>query len=295
MFSFFSNLIHNIYSAVTKKFNTLFAKSAINQEELNELERILLESDVGSATTHAIMHTVQKNINQNNEPMTGAQLRTVLNETLKNILVPTPETDASITMLVGINGSGKTTAAAKLAHRYKKAGKKVLLVAADTFRAAAVDQLTAWAQKLDIPVISGTPGGDPGTAVFNGCQEFITGHYDYMIIDTAGRLQTKINLMLELAKLKRIIEKKLPNHQLRTLLVIDAMLGQNSLEQALLFHEATQLQGIILTKMDSTAKGGIVFAISQRLHIPIYYISAGEQADNIAPFNRDEFIESLLG
>lgn len=295
MFNFFSQFITTLYQNFSKQFNALFAKNSINQQELDELERILLESDVGSSATHTIIDIVKKSAAERHEPMTGAQLRSVLNTTLKDILLPAPQTDAPITMLVGINGSGKTTAAAKLAYHYKKMGKKVLLVAADTFRAAAVEQLTAWAHRLDVAIVSGTPGGDPGTAIFNGCHEFATGQYDHMIIDTAGRLQTKINLMHELAKLKRIIEKKVPHQALRTLLVIDAMLGQNSLEQALLFNQATQLQGVILTKMDSTAKGGIVFAISQQLHIPIYYISAGEQAEHIAPFDRNTFIESLLG
>ena len=190
--------------------------------------------------------------------------------------------------------AGKTTCAAKLAYVYTQQGKRVLLVAADTFRAAACEQLQAWAQKINVGIVLDTTAQDPASVVFKGCEEFKKGGYDILIIDTAGRLQTKANLMQELAKIKRVITKHFPEESIDTLLTIDSMLGQNSFEQAKLFKESTQVNGIILTKMDATGKGGIVFGIADQLEIPIAYIAFGEQSNQIKPFDKDEYIDSLL-
>jgi fused signal recognition particle receptor len=207
---------------------------------------------------------------------------------------PAATLDSQVFVLVGINGSGKTTFAGKLAHKLKQEGNNVLLVAADTFRAAAPEQLTAWAQNIGVDIVLGTPNQDPAAVVFAGCERFKKENYDAIIIDTAGRLHTKTNLMNELAKIKRVITKQLPDKSITTLLTIDAMLGQNSFEQAKLFKECTDVNGIVLTKMDGTGKGGIVFAIAHQLHIPIAYISFGEQLDNIKLFDAQEYVHDLL-
>ena len=226
----------------------------------------------------------------------GESLKAALQDILLTILQKpkAPASDAQIFILVGINGSGKTTLASKLAHHYVKQGKKALFVAADTFRAAAQEQLNAWATKTGSAIVHGKPQQDPASVVYTGCQELIAQGQDILIIDTAGRLQTKINLMNELAKLKRVIEKQLPSHTVHVLLTIDSMLGQNSLEQARLFKECTQVDGIVLTKMDGTGKGGIVFAIADELEIPIKYITFGEQISQMKLFDRKEYVENLL-
>ena len=195
---------------------------------------------------------------------------------------------------MGINGSGKTTFAGKLAYDLHKQGKKVLLVAADTFRAAAPEQLKQWAIRTGASIINGKEGQDPASVVFTGCEQFKSQGFDALIIDTAGRLQTKTNLMKELEKIHKIISRQLPNYTPCTLLTIDAMLGQNSFEQATLFNESTQLDGIVLTKMDGTGKGGIVFAITQQLGIPVAYIAYGEQPEQLKLFNAQEYVQELL-
>ena len=197
-------------------------------------------------------------------------------------------------MLVGINGSGKTTLAAKLAYHAKSKGKKVLLVAADTFRAAAQEQLGLWAQKLNADIELGKQGQDPASVVFAGCQRYKQQGYDTLIIDTAGRLQTKTNLMKELEKIKRVIGQQVPNQTINTILTVDSMLGQNSLEQARIFHESTKLDAIALTKMDGTGKGGIVFAIADELGIPVAYITYGEAIEHLKIFDADEYVQNLI-
>jgi fused signal recognition particle receptor len=224
-------------------------------------------------------------------------LRDALEQALLEILQLAPvydQTHYQVFLLVGINGAGKTTSAAKLAYYWMQQGKKVLLVAADTFRAAAVEQLSTWAHRHMIPIVSGTQGQDPASVIFAGCQQFIQDHYDILIIDTAGRLQTKINLMHELTKIKRVISKQLPSTSMSTLLTVDALLGQNSLSQATVFKENTEVNGVILTKMDSTGKGGIVFALAHDLHIPIAYCTFGEHIEQIALFNNKNYVYELL-
>lgn len=295
MFSFFKKALTNIYSSLTNRLSSLFSRPTLDSSTERELERILLEADTGVVMTKIIMdrlraETAQGKITTGNDVKN--LLQTVLNESahgLKNY-----PNNASIYLLVGINGSGKTTCAAKLAHHFHTQGKKVLLVAADTFRAAAPEQLAAWATTTSATLITGKTGQEPASVVFNGCEVFAKGDHDIMIIDTAGRLQTKINLMRELEKIRRIIEKKAPQATTCTLLTIDAMLGQNSLEQARVFHESTPLDGIILTKMDGTGKGGIVFAIMHELNIPIAFMTYGEKLEDMAPFNLTDYISSLL-
>lgn len=293
MFNFIKNTLTKIYAQVSSRLGSLFSRAQFNEQTQKELEEILIGSDMGVKTSRQIIDNLKKTVAYNAD---GATIKAALAQELRAIL--SQKYNASnagpIYLLVGINGSGKTTTAAKLAHQFKAQGKRVLFVAADTFRAAAVEQLEQWAQRLSIPVIKGKEGQDPASVVFAGMQEFKSGNYDAVIIDTAGRLQTKGNLMKELTKLHQVIAKQAGDKTVTTLLTIDAMLGQNSLEQARLFSESTQVNGIILTKLDGTGKGGIVFAIAHELHIPVAYISFGERLDQIKLFDAQEYITNLV-
>ncbi len=288
---------------------------------------LLLSADTGVQTTRTIITKLKEQFNRG-EIQEGKDLQTALadilldilkeSERVKNITVRMDSTSSprtvinpsdrpelvegfdrsseqsNIYLLVGINGSGKTTFAAKLAHKLSQEGKKVLLIAADTFRAAALEQLTCWAEKTGTDIVLGTPQQDPASVVFQGCEKFKQENFDALIIDTAGRLQTKVNLMKELEKIKKVIHKHLPDAPINTLLTIDAMLGQNSFNQAQLFNESTDVTGVVLTKMDGTGKGGIVFGIAHELNIPVAYISFGEQADQMRLFNAQEYVQELL-
>lgn len=293
VFSFLKKTFQKIYAQVASPIKALFARP-INQETLKELETILLSADTGIRTTRFVLDAATKAW-QNGTLKDGHDLKSLLEDTLKKMLAtPTYQAHDTVYLLVGINGSGKTTAISKLAHMYKKEGKRVLCVAADTFRAAATEQLASWAQKIGVDIVTGKEGQDPSSVVYAGVQEFKKGAHDVLIIDTAGRLQTKIPLMKELEKIKRVITTQLPQRKIVTLLTIDAMLGQNSFEQAKLFHESTPIDGVILTKMDGTGKGGIVFAIIHELHIPIAYVSFGEQPDQFKLFDPQEYVHDLL-
>lgn len=293
MFSFIKNTLNNIYSTFTTKIHSLFLRNQIDQETLHELEKILIEADTGVKTTRIILDNLKKKFSEGKLEK-GEDLKKALQEELLKILKPFNQEQAQIYLLVGINGSGKTTFAGKLAHKFIQEGKKAMLTAADTFRAAATEQLEIWAQKTGAEIISGKQGQDPGSVVFSACEYYKNDDSKILIIDTAGRLQTKTNLMNELAKLKRIIKKQLPETRICTLLIIDAMLGQNSFEQAKIFNEATDIDGIVLSKMDGTGKGGIVFAINQELGIPVAFITYGEKLEQLKPFNTQEYVEQLL-
>ncbi len=295
MFGFVKNALSKIYQQVTSKLAGLFGRTAVDEATLKELEIILLSADTGVSTTRMVIENIKNKVNKG-IIATGTDLKQALKEELRTILKPVDPTieNKNVFLLVGINGSGKTTCAAKLAHRFIKQGKKVLLAAADTFRAAAVDQLTTWAAKIGATIVQGNPGQDPASVIYQACEQFKTGGYDVLIIDTAGRLQSKANLMKELEKCKKTVQKQLPNAKTVTLLTIDGMLGQNSFEQAKLFHESTQLDGIILTKMDGSGKGGIVFGVAHQLGIPTLYISFGEGLEDIALFEPEKYLEELV-
>ena len=296
MFSFIKNKLQKIFSTVTSKLGSFFSRTTIDEAALKELEILLISSDVGVATTRSIIAALRKQMA--NDVIDGVQLKAHMHTILLDILTQHKAPDLSkekVFLFVGINGSGKTTSIGKLAQHYTQTGKKVLLVAADTFRAAAPEQLNQWALQTGADILIGKEGQDPASLVFQGCEKFKNENYDILIIDTAGRLQTKINLMHELAKIKRCVQKQLPNKNVVTLLTIDAMLGQNSFEQAKLFKESTDVTGIILTKMDGTGKGGIVFAIAQELAIPVVFITFGEQSDQIKKFDAQEYVSELLG
>lgn len=293
MFSFFTTTFKKVFNRLHGALGALFSRSTIDAQSLKELESLLIQADVGSATTQMIIERIKKACA--GKEITGAMLKEVLEQELLQMLKQYQfKSDARIFLLVGVNGSGKTTSAAKLAYEQAQAGKKVLLVAADTFRAGAVQQLMQWGERLKIPVVVGKEGQDPASVVYVGCQQYIKEHYDVLIVDTAGRLQTKSNLMKELEKIRNVIGKACPGQSITTLLTVDSMLGQNVMEQARLFHESTPLQGIILTKFDGTGKGGIIFAIANELQVPIAYIAYGEQLDAWMPFNAQEFVARLL-
>ncbi len=294
MFTNLREKLKNLYTTITTPLKTLFGRPEVDAAALKELENLLIQADMGIKTTRAVMAQLTKAAESQDAQLDGAQLKALLRNELAKMLITAPKNNPTVYLLVGINGSGKTTCASKLAQQLQQQGERILLVAADTFRAAAADQLQVWAERTNVGIIRGKDKQEPASVVFQGCVKFREEGYTKLIIDTAGRLQTKANLMQELAKIGRIITQQLPEAQIATLLTIDSMLGQNSLEQAQLFHESTPLHGIILTKMDSTGKGGIVFAIQQAIKVPVTFISYGEQLDAFAPFDGITFIDQLL-
>jgi len=276
----------------------LFDRTTVAEETWDELEELLISADVGVATTHKLIGRVKQRVREEklNE---GSQIRSALKEEMVGLLRVDVESRAvskqdscRLILVVGVNGSGKTTSIAKLAHDFKHEGKRVILAAADTFRAAAVDQLKHWGERVGVEVVAHQPGGDPGAVVFDALQAAQARQAQVVIIDTAGRLHTKFNLMEELKKIKRVAIRY--NLSQEVLLVIDATTGQNGLAQARHFTEAVGVSEVFLAKLDGTAKGGIVLAICDELGIPIAYIGTGEQLDDIAPFDADAFVEAIF-
>ncbi len=296
MFNFLKDKISKIAETFTTKAASLFSRSSVDEDLLRELEILLISSDAGYHTTQKIMTSLREEVAAE-RISDGAGIQAALQTQLEGILAtPSPgDVTPTVIMLVGINGSGKTTFAAKIAALLKAEGKKVLLVAGDTFRAAATQQLGVWGEKTGTEVYVGKDGQDPASVIFDACTKFKEENFDHIIIDTAGRLQTKVNLMRELEKMRKIITKQLPDAPVGTWLTIDAMLGQNSFAQAEIFHKATKLDGLILTKLDGTGKGGIVFAITQKLGVPILYITFGEQPGDVKAFDASEYVQTVLG
>jgi fused signal recognition particle receptor len=294
VFNFIKNQLKKIYTSISSKLSGLFSSHQVDTQTLKFLERILLEADTGVATTRSLITKLESDV-KSGLITQGADLKQALFTELLNIATQKEYTpNAPIVLFVGINGSGKTTTAAKMAAQLKNNGKKVLLVAGDTFRAAATEQLREWANKIGVDIVIGAENQDPASVIFSACEKYQTEKYDILIIDTAGRLQTKTNLMKELEKIGKTINRQLPNTKISTLLTVDAMLGQNSFDQAQLFNESTRLDGIVLTKLDGTGKGGIVFSIMQKLQVPVAYITFGEQLENIKTFNAQQYVTELL-
>jgi len=275
----------------------LFDRPALSDELWDELEELLISADVGVNTTGRLIERLKQRVER--EKIKEASLvRTALKEEIVSMLMvggggllsPT-DGKIGVVLVVGVNGVGKTTSIAKLAYSVKEQGKRVLLVAGDTFRAAAIDQLKVWGERIRVPVIAHQPGGDPAAVVFDAL-ESAKKKADIVIVDTAGRLHTKFNLMEELKKIRRVVDKASMEPQV--LLVLDANTGQNGLTQAKYFTEAVKVTGILLAKLDSTAKGGIVLAICDELKIPILYIGTGQELDDFAPFDPEEFVEALF-
>jgi fused signal recognition particle receptor len=295
MFKFFKAKVNKIYNQFTKKVSSIFTNNNLDEKFLNELKILLLSSDTGVKTTNKIIDHLKNKISSKNIN-NMEEAKSELEKILLNILEINSKNNElnKIIMLVGINGTGKTTFAAKLANQLKNNNQKVLLIAADTFRAAAVEQLKSWGEKINIEVFAPSKSSDPASAVYDGLSKFKNENFDYVIIDTAGRLQTKVNLMKELEKINKVIKKITPEQKVTSFLTVDAMLGQNSFEQAKIFKEITDINGIVLTKIDGTGKGGIIFSITQELNLPVKYITFGENIDDIKKFIDKEFINDLL-
>jgi fused signal recognition particle receptor len=274
----------------------------IDQANLDELEELLIASDVGARCASSLVEQV-KNSAQGEEQLTQERLRGLLKAGVLSQLVEVPRDhriyrpseSPLVILVVGVNGVGKTTTVAKLAARYSEQGKKVVMVAADTFRAAAVQQLVEWGKRLGVQVVSGAENAKPGTVVFDGMVAAKEAQADIVLIDTAGRLHTKANLMQELEGVRNSIRKHIPDAPHETVLVLDGVSGQNALVQAREFNEAVRLTGLVITKLDGTPRGGIIVAISQELAVPVFFVGVGEKADDLIPFSRSEFVDALLG
>ncbi|MEE1318410.1 MAG: signal recognition particle-docking protein FtsY [Ruminococcus sp.] len=269
----------------------------IDEELFEELEELLVMGDVGVATAEKICAELRTRVKK--EGITDpAQINSLLEETVSEMLKGGEELDIStspsIILVIGVNGVGKTTTIGKLANNFTKQGKKVILAAADTFRAAAIEQLDIWAQRSNCEIIKQNEGSDPAAVIYDAISAAKARHADVIICDTAGRLHNKKHLMDELAKINRIIDRELPDASKEKLLVLDATTGQNAVNQAEQFREATGITGIVLTKLDGTAKGGVVLAIKEGLGIPVKYIGVGEQIDDLQPFNSDDFAKALF-
>lgn len=291
----------NVFSKLSR---AVIGKSRVDDQVLDNLEEILVSSDVGVDTTLRIIERIEERVARD-KYLNTAELNTILKEEIAALLeknISGPEFDFSsplpakpyVIMVVGVNGSGKTTTIAKLAWQFKNAGKNVLLGAADTFRAAAIDQLQIWADRTGVQIVRQQMGSDPASVAFDSVKSAVAGNYDVVIIDTAGRLHNKINLMNELSKIKRVTEKVIPEAPHEVLLVLDGSTGQNAFEQARQFTAATDVTAMAVTKLDGTAKGGVVIGISDQFRIPVKYIGLGEKMTDLQIFNPYEFVDSLF-
>ena len=279
------------------KIANLLGTTEITDEIWEELEALLIQADLGVDTSDEIMAALWER--EHKEGFTKVQdLREALRQELLTLLSSPPpigfSVKPSVILIVGVNGSGKTTTIAKLGKRFMEQGKNVILGAADTYRAAALDQLQIWAERLNLPVIAGQPGGDPGAVVYDTIQAALARHVDIALIDTAGRLHTRFNLMEELKKVYRVSSKAMPGAPHAVWLVMDATTGQNALQQARAFKDAVNVSGIILAKLDSSARGGMVFAIQRELQLPILFAGLGENSDNLEPFSPSDFVEGIM-
>jgi fused signal recognition particle receptor len=291
----------NFFSKITK---AIAGKSTVDADVLDNLEEVLLSSDVGVATTLKIIERIEKRV-EKDKYLGTSQLNAILKEEISSLLMENNSADVNdfpvdntkkpyVIMVVGVNGVGKTTTIGKLAYQFKQRGKNVLLGAADTFRAAAVDQLIIWSQRVDVPIVSQGMNADPASVAFDAVSSGLAKNSDIVIIDTAGRLHNKVNLMNELGKIKKVMSKVIPDAPHEVLLVLDASTGQNAIEQCKQFTAATEVTALALTKLDGTAKGGVVIGISDQFKIPVKYIGVGEKMEDLQVFNRKEFVDSLF-
>ena len=268
----------------------------LDVEFFEDLSDVLIMADVGMKTTELAVSRLREKCKA--EKIGSAeQAREALKEILADMMRTEPMRLESpmVLLVIGVNGVGKTTTIGKLATRFKTVGRRVIICAADTFRAAAAEQLTVWAERADVPIIKQKEGADPAAVVFDGIQAARGRHADILIVDTAGRLHNKAHLMEELKKISRVAEREYPEAKVKALLVIDATTGQNGLQQAMLFKEVANIEGIVLTKLDGTAKGGIAIAIRNELGLPVYYIGFGEQLDDLQPFDAKQFVDAIFG
>ena len=291
----------SVFDRISK---AIIGKSTVDDDVLDNLEEILVTSDVGVDTTLKIIERIQKRVARDKYVGTN-ELNSILKEEIASLLQENNSGDGStfdlpedkkpyVIMVVGVNGVGKTTTIGKLAYNFKMAGKKVVLGASDTFRAAAVDQLKIWADRVGVPIVSQGMGADPASVAFDTMKSAVAQGADVVLIDTAGRLHNKIGLMNELSKIKKVCQKVVPDAPHEVLLVLDASTGQNAIEQARQFIAATEVNALALTKLDGTAKGGVVIGISDQFKIPVKYIGVGEKMENLQIFDRKEFVDSLF-
>ena len=290
------------FSKITK---AITGKSRVDEEVLDKLEDALISADVGIATTVKIIGQVEQRVAKD-KYLNTAELNRILKEAIRNILISAPD-DTSyfdfelpaghkphVILVVGVNGVGKTTTIGKMAHNFSLAGKSVLLGAADTFRAAAVDQLTIWSERTRVPIVKKEMGSDPAAVAFDTVNSGVARNVDVILIDTAGRLHNKAHLMDELTKINRVIQKVIPDAPHEVLLVVDGSTGQNALEQARHFTAATAVSAIAITKLDGTAKGGVVLAIADQFKIPVKFIGVGEKAEDLLVFDKQQFVDGLF-
>lgn len=277
-------------------------KSKVDEDVLDELEEVLIASDVGVNTTVKIIERIEARVEKDKYVNTD-ELDKILREEISALLLENPHSQSKnidetkkpyVIMVVGVNGVGKTTTIGKLAHQFKSQGLKVVLGAADTFRAAAVDQLVIWSERVGVPIVKQNMGSDPASVAFDTVQSAVAQNADVVIIDTAGRLHNKVNLMNELSKIKRVMQKVLPEAPHEVLLVLDGSTGQNAFEQAKQFTAATEVTALAVTKLDGTAKGGVVIGISDQFQIPVKYIGVGEKMEDLQLFNGEEFVDSFF-
>ena len=291
-------------SFFSKIANTVAGKSKIDEEVLDNLEEVLVSSDVSVKTTLKIIDRLEKRVKKD-KYVGVSELNEILKTEISEMLsenniediagFDTPSlNEPYVIMVVGVNGVGKTTTIGKLAHQFKNNGKNVVLGAADTFRAAAVEQLTIWSERVGVPIVKQQMGSDPASVAFDTLQSAKAGNADVVLIDTAGRLHNKVNLMNELSKIKNVMQKVIPNAPHEILLVLDGSTGQNAIEQAEQFLKATEVNAMAITKLDGTAKGGVLIGISDQFKIPVKYIGVGEKVDQLQVFNRNAFIDSLF-
>ena len=291
-------------SFFSKIANTVAGKSKIDEEVLDNLEEVLVSSDVSVKTTLKIIDRLEQRVKKD-KYVGVSELNEILKTEISEMLsennigditgFDTPSlNEPYVIMVVGVNGVGKTTTIGKLAHQFKNNGKNVVLGAADTFRAAAVEQLTIWSERVGVPIVKQQMGSDPASVAFDTLQSAKAGNADVVLIDTAGRLHNKVNLMNELSKIKNVMQKVIPNAPHEILLVLDGSTGQNAIEQAEQFLKATEVNAMAITKLDGTAKGGVLIGISDQFKIPVKYIGVGEKVDQLQVFNRNAFIDSLF-
>ncbi|MBK8712430.1 MAG: signal recognition particle-docking protein FtsY [Niastella sp.] len=292
-------------SFLGKISKAIAGKSTVDEDVLDQVEDALVSADVGVATTVKIINALEARVVKD-KYLNTSQLNQILKDEIEKILVSSPQ-DISyenyqlpsghkphVILVVGVNGVGKTTTIGKLAHNFQKAGKSVLLGAADTFRAAAVDQLTIWGDRAGVPIIKKEMGSDPASVAFDTVQSGVSRQSDVILIDTAGRLHNKAHLMDELTKIKKVIQKVIPEAPHEVMLVLDGSTGQNAIEQARHFTTATEVSALVVTKLDGTAKGGVVLAIADQFKIPVKFIGMGEQADDLLVFNKQQFVDGLF-
>ena len=299
-------MFRNIRESLSRTRQSVFGQivnvlgaGEIEEETWEDVEALLIQADMGVPTTLELIDNLRERVDQEGLYRTD-QLVDALKEELRALITEAPDfaleqpRQLTVAMIVGVNGSGKTTTVGKLAHYYKQRDRNVMMVAGDTFRAAAIDQIKIWSERAGVPLVSGQPGGDPAAIIYDGIRATRGRGYDMLLIDTAGRLHTKFNLMQEIEKIYKVCKRSVHQAPHEVLLVLDAPTGQNALVQADKFKEAVNVTGVVLTKLDSTAKGGMVFAIYKELGLPVRFIGTGEKLEDLAPFDADAFVNGLF-